>query len=632
MNEKEQLKKVKNIVFSNGDLEEAATIMARLLNDNPDNNEYLYYYAEILAKLDNENDLLEAIDIYKKLSDELGENYNVKIALIYIKLKENRKALKLLKQEKDNDNKAKYELAKFYGREGDFKQALSLCEELEKSEYFPGAMALEKTIYTKTNQLDFFKEKLLSILDTVEDKELIYEYLADIYYNEKNNALAKEYYFKLNDAKNKYVHNYRKGELYYLEKKYKEAIECFIEALRHIDKDRSTFCLCRIGYCYLKLHDLVKAKEYYLKAYEIEPSKQSILNLGKIGLLYHQKENPDKKNTEVLLDAKKILFEGTKKFPDDLYIKYEQAKVEIELGNFNFAMRIIDEILSVKKDRYTLAEKAKIYQIQKKYWYAIEIYESLIKEKEDIYIRLDLGKCYAVIGEFEKALENFDKILEITNGKDECAKIEKARLLRKIGNKDKAKEIINTVDQNVNGDYYIIEKANLYFDQGKYEEAEQLLLSAANKCSNNYRFYYSLAKIQKQTFKYDEAIESIKKANKIEPKNSNIYFLGVCYYQSKKYDEAIETLNLIKSSGDYYIESNIMLAKIYLIKGDYEKAYNTIYPIADTRGKKDAYAILITIEELFGHYDVINSYYKSFSNREREMIKSLVLNFRSKIK
>lgn len=614
----------KEILANSKDYDKAANIVAKLLNEEPNNYDYLYIYAECLGHLDDESDLLEAVDIYKKISKDLKRNYNFQIGFIYKKLGLYKKAIKRFEYDKQKNNFSKVELAKIYGYNlRKYDEAINLLEELEKDGFEYVSLSIQKNIYCKIGKTNFIKEKLLALLNE-ENNEWINELLIDVYFREKNYKEAKKCFDNVKNFKSKFESYYTMGEIYFYEKNYEDAIKFYQESLKKAPKGKIAFIYCRIGNCYFKLSDLENAKKYYLKANNLQSSKHSLLNLGKIEYLYHQKVNENKNNLDHLYDARKYLLLGFHEYPDDLFIKYELAKVEVEFGNYNFAMRHLDDILKINNDRYALIEKAKIYQLEKKFGYAIDIYEKLIKEEEDKYIMLDLGKCYAMIGKKEPALKYFDRILELTDGKDECAKIEKARLLRKTGSPEEAEEIIDTADKENNFEFYIVEQANLYYEQGKHNEAVNLLLDSIKKKPNNYRIYYALAKIQKKLGKLEDAIESINKAISINKLNSNVYFLGNCYYELGNYDEAIKVYSRIKESGDYYAESNLAIAKAYLMKGEYENAYNIVYPLADTKIKKDAYAILIMIEKLFGHNDVIESYMNRFDENGKQIIKRII--------
>ena len=622
------VKRIKKIIYTGWDLEEGLEMICKKLQEEPNNYEYRFYYAELLSKSSNEEDNLKAISIYKELSQELNRDYNFKIASVYLKVGNEEKAIKRFKRIQNRNHYAKFELVKIYIKNGNYDDALILLEQLEKKidiydeKFFSRVITQQKKVYKNLNRIEAFKEKLLEYTELEDCPYIIYEQLAEVYYYSKDYSKAKELYLKIEKIDNLYLKFNHLGEICFHEKEYENAIEYYKKSLEYNTNGDIGYIYIKIGNCYTELGLLEEAKNYYILANEIAPTKQSYLKLGKIELLLHQQDTENVTEFKHLYLAKEKFKDGVEKYPDDIFLKFELAKVQITLCKYRSAMRYLDEILAIKKDRFSLIEKAKIYQFERKYLSAIEIYEDLLNEEEDIQLRLEYGRCFYCLEEFERAIVEFDKILEMTNGEDDFAIIEKSRALKKIGEKNKAADILDSIScENV---FIDIEKANNLFEEGQNVEAIKLLEESIKKHPDSARLLHAKARIEKEHGFFYLAIDDLKKAISLEKKNLFVYVLGQCYEGIEDYDSAIIEYKKLSNSTDYYIESHLALSKVYLKLGDLETAYAYAYPIVDTKRKNDALARMFKIESLIGCNHVYNRYNEELNEASKEHIKKVM--------
>lgn len=624
------VKRIKKIIYTGWNLEEGLEMVCKKLQEEPNNSEYRFYYAELLSKSASEEDNLKAISIYKELSQELNRDYNFKIASVYLKIGNEEKAVKRFKRIQNRNNYAKFELVKIYIKNGNYDDALILLEQIEKKidiydeKCFSRVITQQKKVYRNLDRIEEFKEKLLKYTELDDCPYIIYEQLAEVYYYSKDFSKAKELYLKIENIDNLYLKFNHLGEIYFHEKEYEKAIECYKKSVEYNTNGDIGYIYIKIGNCYTELGLLEEAKNYYILANEIAPTKQSYLKLGKIELLLHQQDTENVTEFKHLYLAKEKFKDGVEKYPDDIFLKYELAKVQITLCKYRSAMRYLDEILAIKKDRFSLIEKAKIYQFERKYLSAIEIYEDLLNEEEDIQLRLEYGRCFYCLEEFERAILEFDKILEMTNGKDDFAIIEKSRALKKMGEKNKATNILDSISgENV---FIDIEKANNLFEEGQNVEAIKLLEESIKKHPDSARLLHAKARIEKEHGFFYLAIDDLKKAISLEKKNLFVYVLGQCYEGIEDYDNAIMEYKKLSNSTDYYIESHLALSKVYLKLGDLETAYAYAYPIVDTKRKNDALARMFKIESLIGCKHVYDRYYDELNEVSKEHIKKVMRN------
>lgn len=627
----DEITMIKHIIKTGWDLDKGLEKVCKKLKEEPENTEYQFYYAELLAKSANIDDNLKAINIYKELSQALNKDYNFKIGLLYLKVGNIEKAIKRFKRIKDRNKYAKFELAKIYVNMNNYDEALELLEQLEKKcglddeKTFSRVITLQKKVYRKLNRLEEFKGKLLKYIEMDKCPNIVYEQLAEANYSLGCFLESKELYLNLENPNNMYLKLNHLGEIYFHDGEYGKSIEYYTESLNYIASNQNeniSYIYLNIGNCYTKLGMLEDAQRYYLLAHKMYPTKQSYLKLGKIEVLFHEQDKENVTEFNHLYLAKERFKDGIEQFPEDIFLKFEFAKVQMVLCKYRSAMKYLDEILAVKKDRFALIEKAKIYQFERKYLSAIEIYEDLLEEEDNIQIRLEYGRCFYCLEEFERAIEEFDKILDMTNGKDEFAIIEKSRALKKIGETSKATDIIQNVSQdNV---FVSIEKANNLFEQGNNVEAISMLEECLVKHPTSTRLLHAKARIEKEHGFFYLAIDDLKKAISLEKKNLFVYVLGQCYEAVEDYDNAIIEYKKLSNSTDYYIESHLALSKVYLKLGDLETAYAYAYPIVDTKRKNDALARMFKIESLIGCNHVYNRYYEELNEGSKEYVKNVM--------
>lgn len=617
-------------------LKAALSILELLTNTSPNEKEYLYNYAECLAKTNDKEKILKAINIYKDLCKTYNVDYTMKIAKLYTKIGKPEKAIKRYERIKHNNVYAKLELAKLYYYQNQFKKSLLLLEEIEgkykkkkdvDSTMMINTLSLEKKIYFKKMQINLFNNKICAYYETELNDYLFSEYIKEQYaencYCSKKFEEAEKLYLELNECQSNYLKNYHLAEINFHRKNYEEAIYYFEESIKYTLEEKTGFVHYKLGNCYYELKNYEQAKKSYEKANKISPTSQCVLKLGKLEVLMHDLDETNESNYLHLHSAANVFKRGVELFPCDLFIKYELARVEHKLGKHNSALKYLNEILEVKKDRLSLIEKAKILQDERKYLSAIEIYNDLLKTTpEDIKLITELGVCYLQLDNYEEALIKFDRVLDLTNGTDLCAKSEKAVVLRKMGRVEESEALFRETKDNIG--YYEVEMARNSFENGNLEEADNIITDFINKNPNHSKALYIKAVVEKEKGNYEEAIEYIRRTNNLVKKNSQNYLLAQCYELMGELDLAIKEYSKLLNSVDFAFHSYLAISKIYYSIGDYENAYNYAYPVTETRKYADAYAIMIKIEELFGHNDVIERYYDSFSENTREYVKSLV--------
>ncbi len=224
-----------------------------------------------------------------------------------------------------------------------------------------------------------------------------------------------------------------------------------------------------------------------------------------------------------------------------------------------------------------------------------EQYEAAKAENKTIYLDADdladLADWYAVRSKYEAATEVVEYGLSL-HPDNTTLMVEKAYLFMDTQNRDKAKVIVEAISEDYSAEVKVL-KANLLLDEGKIDDAEQLLDTIEDKddLANIVDVAYmyidmgypakALSWIERGMEKYAEdeayiavtadcfyAQGSTDKAaffyNKLIDKNpySAIYWFGLarCYFEQQMFNKAIEAC-------DYAIIADEEFAEAYVMKG-----------------------------------------------------------------
>ena len=152
------------------------------------------------------------------------------------------------------NEKSTLKLADYY-----FEKALKAKDEQEKKEYLQKASG-EYFILTRINPRDLYPMVQLA---------RVYDY-------ENQNSYAKAYFFNaLKIDRNNAATNYYFGEYYYTREDYKRALYFYNAAFQNGYKENFDV-LIKMAAMYEKLGDLLRANQYYKKAFLVKPEDETI--------------------------------------------------------------------------------------------------------------------------------------------------------------------------------------------------------------------------------------------------------------------------------------------------------------------------------------------------------------------
>lgn len=157
-------------------------------------------------------------------------------------------------------------------------------------------------------------------------------------------------------------------------------------------------------------------------------------------------------------------------------------------------------------------------------------------------------------GNLELAKRQINEYLEVF-GTDCYVELETARYYRRLGECDKAVEILQAIieGKEKNIGYALFELGKIYQDMKDYEKAIDAY-EQVEKTNHKNKGYALLALgiLYEKTYKYHEAIECLKKVTRTgeELSEKAKYYLGRCYLYDRQFDNARKAFNSIVSLND----------------------------------------------------------------------------------
>jgi tetratricopeptide (TPR) repeat protein len=281
----------------------------------------------------------------------------------------------------------------------------------------------------------------------------------------------------------------KKGDEYYYDKKYNEAIENYQKAL-NID-GQNINALSGLGNVYFLLGDYLKSIEYYSKVLTIEPNYTK--NQYSLGLAYLELAQYEK--------AIEYFQEALENDPENEWLNLNIGSAYLNIGEYNLAVKYFLRALDLEP-KFTQA----YYYLGLTHFYlenygqAIFNYEKVLEIDLDYFLAYyQLGWTYYILGKDEKAIEYYQKGLELKQ------------------------------DDN----YYVFGYNNLslaLIAQKRYQEAINYLQKALSYEPDNFNTHFNLGYAYYGLKDYLKALADFNKAAQIESNNPQTYaYISLIY-------------------------------------------------------------------------------------------------------
>jgi tetratricopeptide (TPR) repeat protein len=209
---------------------------------------------------------------------------------------------------------------------------------------------------------------------------------------------------------------------------------------------------------------------------------------------------------------------------------YNEGNKMLKSGNYDGAVKLYDQALSIEKDYRTYYQKGIALKGLGNLEEAKNAFESCISMKSDFEGGYNaLGSVYFSLHKYDMAATNFEKVLDISKNNSIKDKVKKnlALAYTKLGNDAEG--------------------------EGKSKEAVDFLTKAVGY-SNYDAAYLSLAKLYTEVGEWDKAIDAAQNALKYRSsvgKGGPYYYMGVAYKGKNDLDKAKNMFSEAKSDPTY---------------------------------------------------------------------------------
>ncbi len=352
--------------------------------------------------------------------------------------------------------------------------------------------------------------------------------------------MDKEEYDKVIDYINK-VHEkdpeykelfFDKGMIFFIQKKYEQAINSFNENL--VDDTYDELSLLYKGICLYELDKDEEAIKCYDKILEFKPDDNHVIFHKALSLL----------NLKDYKGALEYFSNILKKEPNNINALGCKGIALSELQRYEEAIEYFNRILEIEpNDKYTLSNKGETLSELQKYDEAIEYFNKILEiEPNDIRALGNKGIALSQLQRYEEAMEYFNKILEI-DPNDTSALGNKGIALIELQRYEEAMEYFNKILEIDPNDISTLgNKGIALIELQRYEEAINCFDNILETNPNDLHALYHKSLTLDDSGKYEEAIKYYDKILDIDPTNIKTWVNkgSILFNHFKKFKKALK--------------------------------------------------------------------------------------------
>ena len=361
--------------------------------------------------------------------------------------------------------------------------------------------------------------------------------------------------------------NLRNNELEKAERFAKELVAS------QVDRGDSSFAalsLCQISEYAKKLEKYDLQLKWALEATEVWPD--DIRTYGHLADAYLQNERLE----DARISFNKCLEGGS---DSREYGLSGLARIERSLCNYEEGIKYIDLAISESiAGNNALAIRAELLRDAGKLEQALEAYQHLVTLSPDLFSHLcGLASVFTDLRRFKEAEEIYKEALSLQHSTSDQV-VALSGLGTLLSRQGRFREAHDKLDQCISfGNYenYIphIIKAKTYRLEGKFKEAEQLLLASYSNKDHFIGISLSLIELYIDNFHLNKANKQIDLSKKKHGKDEELLLLeSRVLMKNAKYGEALSILETIKANKPKMITALLERADILKISGNFKEA------------------------------------------------------------
>ncbi|KAL4497978.1 hypothetical protein ABPG72_014835 [Tetrahymena utriculariae] len=470
-----------------------------------------------------------------------------------------------------------------------FQKSLQLDNDNEFALFYTGLSYIQQQDYQ--NAKIFFLKTLN--LNSKHEGALLN--LGNLIYREKEENYQEKsayYYMKCieNNQKNKDC-LFKMGIIYFNRSSYNQSIK-FFKLILDVDPQYA-LANCALGDVYQQLQQKYEALIYYKFCVDLINQDQQKNEL----IQYYKKILQIDPNQHYVKNILADLYFSNKQYDDALLFYKQVIKINpkdekallaiIKICDMNnnitdqiYWLKNLIEIKNVNNDDYIL-QLGLLNQKTKNYYEAISWFKQLFnKQTQNYTLALQIAECYVDAADDHQAELWYLKVLMIDQ--QNIISLEKLSQLYYDQRKKQQAAKYSQLCLNYDRKSLICNKISgfLNYDDGHYQEASQNFLMALKRNPYDPQALFSIAQAYEALQDYEKASHFYKKCISVNPIASIYKKLADCLLKIDKIEEAIRVLIKSIELDSSYLDSYLLLAKIYESENDesssieiYEKYY-----------------------------------------------------------
>jgi tetratricopeptide (TPR) repeat protein len=392
--------------------------------------------------------------------------------------------------------------------------------------------------------------------------------LAGLYAKQGESDKARDQYLIIikQDPKNTDARYYLAG-VFVAENKNDEAIEQYKEILKVNPKDNwAAYAQYNMGLIYTRVNRRKNAEDAYRAAIALNPAMESAyLSLG---LLLEWDQRPT--------DAVRVYRELLKKDPDNTQAWMALGKLYYDSRDYTTAFQVFKQYQKKHPDDLNAMEYLGLtaYRLGE-YQEAVEAFGMLVRAQPKSNInRYRLASALEASGAFDQAEEQLKAVAE-QDSREVDAWVRLALLYQRQNRPADARLTLQTAQALLPDDpQLLVLQSTADLDAKNYEAAEASLQKVLAKDPKNAQAVFYLGVVKDKQGRFDDAMETMKRAIEVDPSNPEPYnYVGYSYAEKGvKLDEAERLVSeavRLDPENPFYKDS---LAWVYYQKKQYQKA------------------------------------------------------------
>ena len=284
--------------------------------------------------------------------------------------------------------------------------------------------------------------------------------------------------------------------------------------------------------------------------------------------------------------------------PADIENRFLLAKLYAGMTDFEKAIAVYNEILTINEDQKTLLMLGSLYAQIKQYDKAQEYLERLLELNQDSYMgHYYLARLYRELRLFGNALAAYEKTLAI-NWSSRLA-YEVAELYEQQGRLEEASVLYQRIVAEDETDETARSRLiNVYLQTDKVESALKQLQEMKAYAADPKMVDFTISRLLISKERYDEAIVILSSliAEDTE-QHAARYLLALSYQQKGDTRDAVELLRMIPATAEVYEDAVLLLVRIFRTGKDIPAAILVLEELLsnDKPGKMSFYVVLATL-------------------------------------